>query len=172
MRCIPPSIQHMLAHRTHRHHYHHTHLYNIDPDAGDLIPPQPQDPNTGRPHPPSWRQRRGRSRRGLSVPWRHRDRARRRRRRHGGRRGSWRGGQGRPGPGTGTGTRCRISGGQGPPPRGGSVWVAELGLLRDHQGDEEPALRCRAPPEGRGELGCAPRGVGRSRRTTRGSSGK
>ena len=29
--------------------------------------------------------------------------------------------------------------------------MAELGLLRDHQGDEEPALRCRAPPEGRGE---------------------
>ena len=29
--------------------------------------------------------------------------------------------------------------------------MAELVLLGDHQGDEEPALRCRAPPEGQGE---------------------
>ena len=36
--------------------------------------------------------------------------------------------------------------------------MAELGLLRDHQGDEEPALRCRAPPKGRGEPGGAPGG--------------
>ena len=36
--------------------------------------------------------------------------------------------------------------------------MAELGLLRDHQGDEEPALRCRAPPEGRGEPGGTPGG--------------
>ena len=44
---------------------------------------------------------------------------------------------------------------RGLPPAVGGVWVAELGLLRDHQGDEEPALRCRAPPEGRGEPGGA-----------------
>ena len=34
--------------------------------------------------------------------------------------------------------------------------MAELGHLRDHQGVEEPALRCRAPPEGQGEPGSAP----------------
>ena len=38
--------------------------------------------------------------------------------------------------------------------------MAELGLLRDHQGDEEAALRCRAPPEGQGQPGSDPRGVG------------
>ena len=39
VRCIPPGIQQMPAHRTH-HHRHH-----IDPDAGDLIflqPPRPR----------------------------------------------------------------------------------------------------------------------------------
>ena len=36
----------------------------------------------------------------------------------------------------------------------------ELGQLGDHQGDEEPALGCRAPLEGRGEPGGTPRGVG------------
>ena len=38
--------------------------------------------------------------------------------------------------------------------------MAELGHLRGHQGAEEPALRCRAPPEGRGEPGSTPGGVG------------
>ena len=41
MRCIPPGIQQMPAHHTHHHHPHHAHLYNIDPDAGELISPQP-----------------------------------------------------------------------------------------------------------------------------------
>ena len=41
VRCIPPGIRQMPAHHTHHHHHHHAHLYNIDPDAGDLIPPQP-----------------------------------------------------------------------------------------------------------------------------------
>ena len=42
VRCIPPGIQQMPAHHTyHHHHHHHHHLYNIDPDAGELIPPQP-----------------------------------------------------------------------------------------------------------------------------------
>ena len=38
--------------------------------------------------------------------------------------------------------------------------MVELGLLEDHQGDDEPALRCRAPPEGRGEPGGTPGGMG------------
>ena len=38
--------------------------------------------------------------------------------------------------------------------------MVELGQLGDHQGDEEPALRCRAPPEGQGEPGGASGGVG------------
>ena len=37
--------------------------------------------------------------------------------------------------------------------------MVDLGLLGDHQEDEEPALRCRAPPEGRGEPGSTPGGV-------------
>ena len=36
--------------------------------------------------------------------------------------------------------------------------MVELGLLGDHQGDEEPALRCRAPLEGRGNLEVPPGG--------------
>ena len=44
VRCIPPGIQQMPAHHTHQHHHHHHHLYNIDPDAGELIPPQPPRP--------------------------------------------------------------------------------------------------------------------------------
>ena len=38
--------------------------------------------------------------------------------------------------------------------------MVELGQLGDHQGDEEPAFRCRAPPEGRREPGGTPGGVG------------
>ena len=41
VRFILPGTQQMLAHHTHHHHHHQTYLYNIDPDAGDLIPPQP-----------------------------------------------------------------------------------------------------------------------------------
>ena len=44
VRCIPPGIQHMPADHTQHHHHHHAHLYNIDPDAGDIIPPQPPRP--------------------------------------------------------------------------------------------------------------------------------
>ena len=45
VRCIPPGIQQMPAHHTHHHHHHHhNHLYNIDPDAGELVPPQPPRP--------------------------------------------------------------------------------------------------------------------------------
>ena len=44
MRCILPGIQQMPAHHAHHHRHHHTHLYNINPDAGDLAPPQPPKP--------------------------------------------------------------------------------------------------------------------------------
>ena len=40
VRCIPPGIQQLPAHHTHDHHHHRSHLYNIDPDAGDHIPPK------------------------------------------------------------------------------------------------------------------------------------
>ena len=36
--------------------------------------------------------------------------------------------------------------------------MVELGLFGNHQEDEEPALRCRAPPEGREEPGGTPGG--------------
>ena len=56
--------------------------------------------------------------------------------------------------------------GRGAFPGDGSVSVAELGHLRNHQGAEERALRCRAPP-GWGEPGIAPRGsVAREDRKT------
>ena len=38
--------------------------------------------------------------------------------------------------------------------------MVELGQLGDHKGDKEPALRCHAPPEGRGELVGTPGGPG------------
>ena len=53
LRCIPPGIQQMPAHHTHHHHHHHHHhLYNIDPDAGELVPPQPPRPRH-QPAPPA-----------------------------------------------------------------------------------------------------------------------
>ena len=52
VRCIPPGIQQMPAHHTHHQHHHHTHLYNIDPVAGELIPPQPPQPQH-QPAPPA-----------------------------------------------------------------------------------------------------------------------
>ena len=51
--CIPPGIQQMPAHHTnHHHHHHHHHLYNIAPDAGELVPPQPPRPRH-QPAPPA-----------------------------------------------------------------------------------------------------------------------
>ena len=44
VRCIPPGIQQMPAQHTHHHHHQHAQLYNIDPNAGDLIPTQPSRP--------------------------------------------------------------------------------------------------------------------------------
>ena len=41
--------------------------------------------------------------------------------------------------------------------------MVELGQPGDHQGVEEPALRCRAPPEGRRKPGGTPGGVGSPR---------
>ena len=64
VRCIPPGIQQMLAHHTHHHHHHHHHLYNIDPDAGELIPPQPPRPRHQQPPPRRERSRRRWPRRG------------------------------------------------------------------------------------------------------------
>ena len=52
VRCIPPGIQQMPAHHTHHHRPHHHHLYNINPDAGELIPPQPPRPQH-QPAPPA-----------------------------------------------------------------------------------------------------------------------
>ena len=53
VRCIPPGIQQMPAHHTHHHHHHHHHhLYNINPGAGELIPPQPPRPKH-QPAPPA-----------------------------------------------------------------------------------------------------------------------
>ena len=49
--------------------------------------------------------------------------------------------------------------------------MVELGLLGDHPGDEEPAFRCRAPPEGRGEPGRTPGGFGGPRRPREGPPG-
>ena len=64
------------------------------------------------------------------------------------------------GPGLGRGPGP--AGGGDPPPGGGSVRVVVLGQPGDLQEVEEPALRCRAPPEGRrkprGEAGSDPRG--------------
>ena len=52
VQCIPPGIQQMPAQHTHHHHHHHAHLYNIDPDAGELIPPEPPRPKH-QPAPPA-----------------------------------------------------------------------------------------------------------------------
>ena len=54
VRCIPPGIQQMPAHHTHHHHHHHHHRYNIDPDAGGLVPTQPPQPQH-QPAPPAQR---------------------------------------------------------------------------------------------------------------------
>ena len=93
VRCIPPR------HPTNHHHHHHAHLYNIDPDAGVLIPPEPARPQ----HQPPPPRRQGGG-------------ARRRCRRQRGHRGSRRGGQGGPGPGTGTGARSGTPLGMRRPP--------------------------------------------------------
>ena len=52
VRCIPPGIQQMPAHHNHHHHHRHHHLYNIDPDAGELILPHPPRPQH-QPAPPA-----------------------------------------------------------------------------------------------------------------------
>ena len=52
VRCIPTGIQQMPAHHTHHHHHHQAHLYNINPDAGDLLPTRPPRPQH-QPAPPA-----------------------------------------------------------------------------------------------------------------------
>ena len=74
------------------------------------------------------------------------------------------------GPGLGRGPGP--SGGGDPPPGGGGVLVVVLGQPGDLQEVEEPALRCRAPLEGRRKPEGTPRGGGQPQRTMRGSSGQ
>ena len=62
------------------------------------------------------------------------------------------------GPGLGRGPGP--AGGGDPPPGGGSVRVVVLGQPGDLQEVEEPALRCRAPPEGQRKPRGTPGGVG------------
>ena len=53
VRCMPPGFQQMPAHHSHHHHHHHHHhLYNIDPDACELVPPKPPQPRR-QPAPPA-----------------------------------------------------------------------------------------------------------------------
>ena len=110
VRCIPPGIQQMPAHHTHHHHHHHNHLYNIDPDTGELIPPQPPQP-WHQPAPP--RAESGAGADGLGPG---EGGARHWRRKHRGSKGSRREGQRGPGPGTGTGARSRTLWGMRPSP--------------------------------------------------------
>ena len=106
--CIPPGIEQMPAHHTrhHHHHHHHAHLYNIDPHAGDLIPPQPSRPQH-QPAPPAMRAEPARMAAASAAG----GGARRRRPRHRGRRGSRRGGQRGPALGPGLGHSPRTPGG-------------------------------------------------------------
>ena len=170
LRCIPPGIGQMPAHHAHHHRHHHAHLYIIDPDAGDLVPPpNPPDPHISRPPThtaaralPRPRGTRAKGRAGTDGrcpggegTWRGADAA-------GAGAGGGAGTGGRRGPGHGPGLRRDPGppGGLGPPPGDKGVRVAGLGLLRDHQGNQKPALRCRVPPERRGEQRNAHGGVG------------
>ena len=111
-RCIPPVIQQMPAHHTHHHHHHHAHLYNMDPDAGDLIPPRPAGPQR-QPAPPRFKGGAGADGRCLGGGGAGRG---------AGTTGTGTAGkagarvQGGPGPGTGTGTRSQIPWGMRPSP--------------------------------------------------------
>ena len=91
MRCIPPGIQQMPAHHTQHQHHHHHHLYNIDPNAGELIPPEPSRPQHQAAPP--------RTESGAGAD---------------GSRGSRREGQRGPGPETGTGAQSRTLWGMRP----------------------------------------------------------
>ena len=62
--------------------------------------------------------------------------------------------------GRGLGRSPGPAGGGDPPPGGGSVRVVVLGQPGDLQEVAEPALRCRAPPEGRRKPRGTPGGVG------------
>ena len=60
---------------------------------------------------------------------------------------------------------------EGPPPGDEGVSVAELGHLKDHQGVEELALRCHAPPKGQAETRRCPLGGWVAQEDHEGSSG-
>ena len=114
VRCIPPGIQKMPAHHTHHHHPHQAHLYNINPGAGELIPPQPPRPQH-QPAPPA----------ATSLP-----------RAELVRMASARGGAGRGAGAAGTGA----AGGAGARGRGGPPLGPGLGHGSDPFGDEALAL--------------------------------
>ena len=155
VRCTPPGIQQMPAHHTHHHHHHHHHhLYNIDPDTGELVPPP--TPTTPAPASPPRAEGGagadglggGGTARGIGAAG------------AGAARGAGTGGGGGPAMGPGLGRGPGPAGGGDPPPGGGSVRVVVLGQPGDLQEVEEPALRCRAPPEGRRRPRGTPGGVG------------
>ena len=158
VRCIPPGIQQMPAHHTyHHHHHHHHHLYNIDPDAGELI--SPPTPTTPAPASPPRAEGGagagglggGGTGRGIGAAG------------AGAARGAGTGGGGEPAVERGLGRSPGPAGGGDPPPGGGSVRVVVLDQPGDLQEVAEPALRCRAPPEGRRTPGGTPGGVGGTR---------
>ena len=166
VRCIPPGIQQMQAHHTyHHHHHHHHHLYNIDPDAGELIPPQPPR-HQHQQAPP----RRGRSRRGW--PRRRGDGAWHRRRRCRSSEGGRHRGRRRAGRGTWTGAQSRTRWGGRPSPWWGKCTGGCAGPTRGPPGGRGtgPSMPCSSG--GTEDTGRHPRGGGRHQRTTRGSSGQ
>ena len=159
VRCIRSDIQQMPAYYTHHHHHHHHHLYNIAPDAGELIPPQPPRPQH-QPAPPAPRAELARmaSARGGGGGARHR------RRRHRGRRGSRRGDWD-------WGTVPDLLGDEGLPLVGevyGWVSWANQGTTRGLRNRPFDAVLLRRD-RGNQEV---PRGGGQPQRTTRGSSGQ
>ena len=139
----------------HHHHHRHAHLYNINPVAGELIPPQPHDPSTSQ-TPPAPRAEPAQI---ASAGWR---------------RGAApapqaQGPHGEPVRGAGGarpwdrdwGTVPDPLGAEALPPGGGGVlgW-ASSGTTR---GMRNRFLRCRAPPEGQREPGGTSGGVGSPR---------
>ena len=156
VRCIPPGTQQMPAHHTHHRHHHQHHLYNIDPDAGKLVPPQPSRPRH-QPAPPAPRAgparmaSAGRGQGTASAP-------------------QAQGQQGEPAQGVEGARPWDRDWGTVPDPLGdealplvGEVYGWLSWANQDHQGDEEPALECRAPPEGWRKPRGSPGGVGSPR---------
>ena len=166
VRCIPPGIQQMPAHHTHHHHHHHHHhLYNIDPDAGELVPPQlprhqhQQAPPAPRAEPARMASAEG-GRGAASAPQAQ------------GQRGGPAHGRRRAGHGTGTGARSRTRWGGRPSPWWGKCTGGCAGPTGGPPGGRGtgPSMPCSSG--GTEETERHPRGGGRPQRTTRGSSGQ